>query len=195
MGPSREGAEGDLEKGDSSMTRKTGFSAAAGVLAATVLASGCTPAPAPPAAAPLRPVAAKATDHDHAHDHDHDHGAGPHDGTLADWGGGTYHVEFAVDHDKREAVVYVLGIDEKTPAPVKAADGKLLLTIREPAFQVELAARPLAGETGGKASCYGGTHDSLGIVREFAGTISGEVDGTPYAGDFAEQPHGDHHPE
>jgi hypothetical protein len=41
-------------------------------------------------------------------------------------------------------------------------------------------------------SCYGGTHESLGIVREFAGTISGAVDGTPFAGEFAEQPHGDH---
>ena len=44
----------------------------------------------------------------------------------------------------------------------------------------------------GQSSCYGGTHESLGIVREFAGTISGEVDGTPYAGEFAEHPHGDH---
>jgi hypothetical protein len=138
-------------------------------------------------------AAAKTADHGHSHDdHHHDHGAGPHDGTLADWGGGAYHVEFTVDHDKQEAVIYVLGSDEKTPVPVKTADGKLLLTIREPAFQVELSARPLAGEGDGQSSCYGGTHESLGIVREFAGTISGEVDGTPYAGEFAEHPHGDH---
>ena len=89
-------------------------------------------------------------------------------------------------------MVYVLGSDEKTPTAVEAADGKLLLTIREPAFQVELTARPSAGEADGKASCYGGTHESLGIVREFAGTISGEIDGTPFAGEFEEQPHGDH---
>ena len=101
-------------------------------------------------------------------------------------------MEFTVDHDKKEAVIYVLDSDEKTAAPVKTADGKLLLTIREPAFQVELVARPLAGEGDGKSSCYGGTHESLGIIREFTGTISGEVDGTPFAGEFAEQPHGDH---
>ena len=89
-------------------------------------------------------------------------------------------------------MIYVLDSDEKTAAPVKTADGKLLLTIREPAFQVELVARPLAGEGDGKSSCYGGTHESLGIIREFTGTISGEVDGTPFAGEFAEQPHGDH---
>ena len=174
------------------MTRPMGFTAVA-ILASAIYAVGCSQAPAP-AKAPAKAAAAKpsAHGHSHAHDHHHDHGAGPHDGTLADWGGGKYHVEFTVDHDKKEAVVYVLGSDEKTAAPVKTADGKLLLTIREPAFQVELAARPLAGEGDGTSSCYGGTHESLGIVREFAGTISGAVDGTPFAGEFAEQPHGDH---
>lgn len=175
------------------MTRHSGPCGAA-ILAATTMMLGCTQAPPPPAAATAKPAAA--TDKDHGHSHDdggrHGHGAGPHDGTLADWGGGKYHVEFTVDHDTKEAVIYVLGSDEKTPTPVKTADGKLLLTIKEPAFQVELAARPLAGEADGKASCYGGTHESLGIVREFTGTISAEVDGTPFAGEFAEQPHGDH---
>jgi hypothetical protein len=171
------------------MTRTTGFQAVA-ILTTAISSVGCSQAPAPPKA-PAKPAAAKASDHGHSHD-DHHHGAGPHDGTLADWGGGKYHVEFTVDHDKKEAVIYVLGSDEKTPAPVKTAEGKLLLTIREPAFQVELAARPLAGEAGGVSSCYGGTHESLGIVKEFAGTISGEVDGTPFAGEFAEEPHGDH---
>src|SRR5262249_19369201 len=59
------------------------------------------------------------------------HGTGPHGGTISDWGGGKYHVEFTVDHGKKEATVYILGDDEKTPAPVKAS--KLLLSINEPA--------------------------------------------------------------
>src|SRR5262245_61308003 len=58
------------------------------------------------------------------------HGAGPHGGTISDWGGGKYHVEFTVDHGKKEATVYILGDDEKTPAPVKAS--KLLLSINDP---------------------------------------------------------------
>lgn len=179
------------------MTRHSG-SCGAMILAATTMALGCTQAPAPPKAPPTaaatKPAAAKDDDHGHSHadgDH-HTHGAGPHGGTLADWGGGKYHVEFTVDHAATEAVVYVLESDEKTPAPIKTVDGTLLLTVKEPAFQVELTGRPLPGESDGKASCYGGTHESLGIVREFAGTISGEVDGTPFAGEFAEQPHGDH---
>ena len=165
---------------------------AVAIFASAIYSVGCSQAPAP-AKAPPKAATAKSSDHGHSHNDDHhSHGAGPHDGTLADWGGGKYHVEFTVDHDKKEAVIYVLDSDEKTAAPVKTADGKLLLTIREPAFQVELVARPLAGEGDGKSSCYGGTHESLGIIREFTGTISGEVDGTPFAGEFAEQPHGDH---
>src|SRR5438876_6690599 len=82
----------------------------------------------------------------------HDHGAGPHGGTVADWGGGKYHVEFTVDHGKQEATVYVLGRNEKSPAPIKAKDDQLLLTIKEPAIQVTLKAVPQEGDTEGKAS-------------------------------------------
>ena len=173
------------------MTTRTTVTIAA-LFATMTFVTGCSKAPTPPPVAPK--AAATADDHGHSPDGDsgHAHGEGPNGGTLADWGGGKYHVEFTVDHDAKEAVVYVLGSDEKTPTAVEAADGKLLLTIREPAFQVELTARPLAGEADGKASRYGGTHESLGIVREFAGTISGEIDGTPFAGEFEEQPHGDH---
>ena len=118
------------------------------------------------------------------------HGAGPHEGAVADWGGGKYHVEFTVDHDKQEATVYVLGSDEKTAAPIKAKDGKLLLTIAKPVFQVELVAAPQAGDSGGAASRFVGKHEKLAVVQEFNVTIGGEVEGTPYVGDFKEEPHG-----
>ena len=120
----------------------------------------------------------------------HGHGAGPHDGTLADWGGGKYHVEFTVDHDKQEATVYVLGSDEKSPAPIKSE--KVLLTITDPDFQTDLLPVPLDGDAAGTSSRFVGTHESLGIVQEYTGTLSAEVDGTPYAGNFKEEPHGDH---
>lgn len=164
------------------------------ILTATTLGlSGCSqPTPPAPAAAAKTAAPADHDDHDHAEPHahgDHEHGDGPHGGTLADWGGGKYHVEFTVDHDAKQATIYLLGADETTPTPVTLADGKLLLTIREPAFQVELVARPLDGEADATASRYVGTHDSLGMVRDFAGTISGAIDGTPYAGDFEEHAH------
>lgn len=167
----------------------TRFSLQTSLLMMLTLVFGCAEAekPAPPVASTT-----PAKD-DHGHKHGHSgHGAGPHDGTLADWGGGKFHVEFTVDHDKQEATVFVLGDDEKSATPIKAADGKLLLTIKEPLFQVELTAMPLEGESEGMASRFVGKHEKLGIVQEFAGTISGEIEGTPYVGDFKEEPHGDH---
>lgn len=155
-------------------------------------------APAPtPTTTPNSAATPAATTDDHGpggHSHagEGGHGAGPHGGTIADWGGGKFHVEFTVDHEQKSATVYVLGSDEKTPAPVKTPDGTLLLTINEPSFQVTMQAAPLDGETNGTASRFTGTHDSLGVVREFAGSMSAEVDGTPYAGDFAEAAHGEH---
>ena len=124
------------------------------------------------------------------HSDDHGHGAGPHDGTLADWGGGKYHVEFTVDHDKQEAAVFILGDDEKTPSPIKAEE--IQLSISDPMMQVTLKAAPQEGDPEGSASRFVGNHESLGVVQEYAGTITGVVDGTPYAGDFSEQAGHDH---
>src|SRR5688572_7167066 len=113
---------------------------ASGILPLLLVGCGSKPAanpsPSPKAGVP----------HD---EHDHDV-AGPHGGTIAEWGGGKYHIEFTVDHAKKESAVYVLGEDAKTPTPIKTE--KLLLTITEPSFQVDLIAQPLDGESGGAAS-------------------------------------------
>ena len=171
----------------------TCFTLSNSLLFTLTLALGCGDAdkPAPAPNSTPTPAARTPAKDDHGHKHAA-HGAGPHEGAVADWGGGKFHVEFTVDHDKQEATVYVLGSDEKTAAPIKAADGKLLLTIKEPSFQVELTAMPLDGEAEGTASRFVGKDEKLGVVQEFAGTISGEVEGTPYAGDFKEEPHGKH---
>ncbi len=130
---------------------------------------------------------------DHGHDHGsegHGHGVGPHEGTVADWGGGKYHVEFTVDHDKQQAIVYVFGSDEKTPAPIDAAS--IELSIGSPEMQVALKASPQESDPAGKASRFIGSHEKLGVVQEYAGTLTGVIDGTPYSGDFKEEAHGDH---
>jgi hypothetical protein len=123
------------------------------------------------------------------HEAGHVHGAGPHGGMLVDWGGGVYHVEFTVDRDQQEATVYILGEDEKTPIPIKAAGEEIQLSIKAPAFQMALKALPQEGDPAGSASRFSGKHDHFGKDQEFAGTISGELDGTPYAADFVEEPH------
>jgi len=164
------------------MKRFLGFCATSAILF-WALGCGQSPAPAP---APQPTTGAE----DHGHDH-HEHGAGPHGGTLIDWGGGAYHVEFTADHDKKETTVYILGSDEKSPVPIKAQT--IHLTINDPMTELDLAAQPLEGEAEGTSSRFVGTHDTIGIAKEFAGTISGEVEGTPFTGDFKEEPHGAEH--
>jgi hypothetical protein len=156
--------------------------------------TGCQDTATPQAAAPPS-TASAASEHGHDHgegegEHAHDHGAGPHGGTVADWGGGKYHVEFTVDHGKQEATVYVLGSDEKTPAPIKT--DKVSLTIGDPELQADLLPVPLEGETDGVSSRFVGKHEKLGIVQEYAGSMSAEIEGTPYTGDFKEEAHDAH---
>jgi hypothetical protein len=146
--------------------------------------AGCGDAQ-PPATSATEKSSQQPSSHSHA-----GHGAGPHDGTLADWGGGKYHVEFTVDHDKQEATVFILGDDEKTPSPIKVEE--IQLSISDPAMQVTLKAAPQEGDPEDSTSRFVGNHESLGVVQEYAGTITGVVDGTPYAGDFKEEPHGAH---
>lgn len=155
---------------------------------------GCNPPSEPASRAPTR------SESDHGHDHGpgghdhseegHAHGVGPHAGTVADWGGGKYHVEFTVDHDKQQATVYILGSDEKTATPIDAES--IELSIKDPEMQVTLKASPQESDPQGKSSRFIGTHERLGVVQEYAGTMTGVVNDTPYSGDFKEEAHGDH---
>lgn len=153
---------------------------ACSVLLYSVVGCGTSSPPAP------TPKPSPVADKGHGHDHPA-HGEGPHGGAVTDWGGGAYHVEFTVDHDKKEATVYIVGSDEKSPAPIKAKSIQLVINV--PKTELELVAKPLDGEAEGTCSRFVGTHDTIGIVKEFAGTISGEIEGTPYTGDFKEEPH------
>ena len=117
----------------------------------------------------------------------HAHGEGPHGGTVADWGGGKFHVEFTVNHDKKEATVYILGDDEKTATPIDA--NEITLSIKDPKFTASLKANPQDGDPEGKASRFVGKHENLGIVKEYEGSMSGAVSGTPYSGNFKEVAH------
>ena len=171
------------------MKKYQNFMAAVAALATISFVAGCQEQDVIETAAPT-PAATAAAEHGQEHaagEGEHGHGAGPHDGTLADWGGGKYHVEFTVDHDKQEATVYVLGSDEKSPAPIKT--DKISLTIGDPELMAELLPVPLEGESDGLSSRFVGTHEKLGIVQEYAGTMSAEIEGTPYPGDFKEEAH------
>ncbi len=163
-------------------------------LAAVIGLVGCNKPSEPSGTASTKAVDDHGHDHGaEGHDHSvegHGHGVGPHEGTVADWGGGKYHVEFTVDHDKQQATVYVFGSDEKTPTPIDATS--IELSIKDPEMQLTLQASPQESDTVGKASRFVGTHEKLGVVQEYAGTVTGVVDGTPYSGDFKEEDHGEH---
>ena len=117
----------------------------------------------------------------------HSHDNPPHGGTYVDWGNGKYHVEFTVNHDKQEATVYILGDDAVTALPIDATE--IQLAINEPKFQIALKATPMDGEAEGVSSRFVGTHEGLGVVREYEGTIFGNTGGKQYSGVLKELPH------
>lgn len=116
---------------------------------------------------------------------EHEHGEGPHGGATGDFGKDR-HLEFTVDHGKQEVTVYLLGGDVKTAAPIKA--DTLTLEIVDPAFTVELKATRQDADPPGTASRFVAKHEKFGKEQEFAGKISGIVDGQSVSGEFKEEP-------
>ena len=92
--------------------------------------------------------------------HGHSHNNPPHGGTVCDWRGGKYHVEFTVNHDQNQATVYILGDDVKSAAPIAAEE--INLAINSPKVQIVLKANPQEGDGEG-VDCalaqYGGGRD------------------------------------
>jgi hypothetical protein len=126
---------------------------------------------------------------------EHDHpNVGPHKGAIAEWGDHDYILEFTVDHDTKEATVYVLDGKAKDPKPIPSK--ALTLSLKQaPAVTFTLDPKPQAGDPAGQASRFVGKHDTLAEKKEFSGTLSGDVSGKKYSGTFKEEPddHGHKH--
>jgi hypothetical protein len=124
--------------------------------------------------------------------HGHDHPEkGPHGGALAEWGDEEFHVEFTVDHDKKQVVVYVLdGSAAKAPAVTADAIAKVSVQLAnvDPPVTIELKHDPK--ESGEKGIAFSGTHDKLAAKMDFRGTVAGTVNGKPFQGEFDEKGHG-----
>lgn len=138
---------------------------------------------------PAEPAKAEAKhDHDHKHEGEHVHGNGPNGGVVFDLG--KQHAEFTVNHDKQECTVLILGDDEKTPQPVAATE--LIVALKETKTEagaiVAATAITLSPQepVGGKASKFVGADPVIGNVADFAGTVTGEIDGKPAQGEFKE---------
>lgn len=156
----------------------------------TIGFAGCGPASSD------KPATSEAGHEDHEHgdqggaDHGHDHSApGPHGGMIIDWGGGKFHVELVIDDAKKEVTVYVLDESMKKSVPVDATE--LQLSLKEPVMELTLAAVATSGETSG-TSQFSAPLPMSDKEIHWEGTISGVVDGVPYAGEFHDEHDHDH---
>lgn len=151
------------------------------------LLAGCGPEPRP---GPKRPKAEGAKQDREKEEEDHSHGPGPHGGRVADWAGGKYHIELVVDREKKTARVYVLDGRAKKAMPLKLKDGQLTMAVTEhqgkEAFTVPLKAQPQKNDPEGASSLYVGTHEQFGVERGLYGTVTGEMGGRSYSGDYEE---------
>lgn len=109
---------------------------------------------------------------------------GPHKGLLVEWGEEEYHAEFTADRAKGDVTVYILGKDARTATPIKA--DKIQLSLKDPAVQIDLTASPQQGDPAGSSSRFVGKLSDSTAGKKLSGTISGAVNGKPYAGDFKE---------
>lgn len=126
---------------------------------------------------------------DDKHDHPEE---GPHHGALAEWGEEEYHVEFTADRKKGSATVYILDGSAKKAKPIDAKE--VTLTIKgKKAVSVDLKRDPQKDDGDGKCSRFTGKHKALTGKEKFAGTLSAEVGGKPYSGDFKESAHDHKH--
>lgn len=129
-------------------------------------------------------------------DDKHEHPSeGPHHGVLAEWGEEEYHVEFTVDRKNAAATVYILDGSAKKAKPIDSKEVTLTLKASKgkKAVSVDLKPKPEKGDGEGKSSRFSGKHKALGAKEMFSGTLSAEVGGKPYSGDFKEVPHDHKH--
>jgi hypothetical protein len=124
--------------------------------------------------------------------HKHDHPAnGPHKGALAEWGDEEYHVEITFDHDKKQAVIYILDEKAKKAKPIDASE--IIITVKaKPPVTLKLKATPEKDDPKGMCSRFIGTHDLFAKHKDFEGTVSGKVGNKPYSGDFKAKHSHDH---
>ena len=86
---------------------------------------------------------------------------------------------------EKEATVWILGMDEKTAARVKADKLRLVVSNTTPKIEIDLL--PADKDASGTASAFTGTSDGFGVEMEYKGTVTVTVDGKTYSRDFAEK--------
>lgn len=154
-----------------------------GLMVAALAVTGCGDKKAEPTQAGEKKGGGKAVDHG-------THGEGPNGGVVFDLG--KYHAEFTVDHPKNECTVLFLAGEDKSAKPLAVAAKEFTLTTQETKTKEGKVVPPMtvkllpADAKDGKASKFVGTDPGIGNVADFAGTVTGEIDGKPSSGEFKE---------
>ena len=124
-------------------------------------------------------------------DDKHGHAStGPHAGALAEWGKDEFHAEFTLDHSAKQVTVYILdGKAKKAPPidPDKVTNVTLSAKNTADSIFVELKHDPQKSGAGGIAYVAG--HEQFAKAGDYAGTISGKINGAPYSGTFTAKGH------
>jgi len=121
---------------------------------------------------------------------DHAHGQGPNGGVVFDLG--KYHAEFTVDHPAKACTILFVTGDSKDAKPLPVAAKEFTLTTKETKTKDGKVVPPMTitmrpkDEKDGKAATFVGTDPGIGNVADFAGDVTGEIDGKPAAGEFKE---------
>ena len=120
--------------------------------------------------------------HDHADAHSHE---GPHGGTLIDLGNDAYHAELLRDAGAGQIRVFLLDAKAAQAAPIEAASLTINLRHHDEAKQFQIAAKALADDPDGKASCFVSNEEELlhALDHDHAqGSLVAMIEGKQYRG-------------
>jgi hypothetical protein len=129
---------------------------------------------------------------------EHAHVHGPHDGHVIELGDEEYHAEVVLGSD-RKLVVYILGPDAATSAPIMAAAITVNLEAGETPTALTLNAVPQEGEADGQSSRFeltdGTVPESVTNIEEVHGDLVIAVGDKTYTAEIGHDhghDHGDH---
>jgi hypothetical protein len=146
------------------------------------------------------PNATNTNNLEHADDHDDEHGGehashGPHGGDLIELGEDeSYHAEL-VHADNDDIVIYILGSDAKTAAPIDATEIVVNVVHDGNPEQFKLAASPDEGDPEGQSSRFSSSDAELSEhVHEEAAQakLVVTIDGKQFKGNIAHDHDADH---
>lgn len=116
--------------------------------------------------------------------------AGPHKGTVVEWGEEEYHPELVFDKKDGTVTAYIYGNHgDLHKAKLKAIDSKnLVMTLKTtPATTIKLEPTPEKDDPKGSSTKFVGKSDVLKQEMKWAGTLSGKVGPKPYTGEFKQK--------